>query len=75
MEVFEELFNPSFLDKNQKRPPIPKDASVTMAYVPLQETLESYSAEKALGEGTLFPELNKPFKQSETNPNRLKRSS
>ncbi|MBE6740819.1 MAG: spore coat associated protein CotJA [Ruminococcaceae bacterium] len=54
---------PTFLDKDKKkRPALPKDASVTMAYIPLQETLESYSADKALEEGTLFPELNKPFK-------------
>ncbi|MBQ9531557.1 MAG: spore coat associated protein CotJA [Eubacterium sp.] len=63
MENFEELFIPSFLENEQKkRPAIPKDASVTMAYIPLQETLESYSADKALEEGTLFPDLNKPFK-------------
>ena len=63
MENFEELFIPTFLDnEKKKRPAIPKDASVTMAYIPLQETLESYSADKALDEGTLFPELNKPFK-------------
>ena len=63
MENFEELFVPAFLEKTKnKRPPLPKDASVTMAYIPLQETLESYSAEKALEEGTLFPDLNKPFK-------------
>jgi len=63
MENFEELFMPTFLDKDKKkRPALPKDASVTMAYIPLQETLESYSADKALEEGTLFPELNKPFK-------------
>ncbi len=63
MENFEELFVPTFLEKDmKKRPAIPKDASVTMAYIPLQETLESYSADKALEKGTLFPDLNKPFK-------------
>ena len=63
MENFEELFIPTFLENNQKkRPAIPADASVTMAYIPLQETLENYSADKALEKGTLFPVLNKPFK-------------
>jgi len=63
MEKFEELFSPSFLNNSsEKRPALPKDAAVTMAYVPLQESLESYSAENALENGTLFPELNKEFK-------------
>ena len=62
MEIFEDLFNPSFLNSDEKKPAIPKDASVTMAYIPLQEKLETYSSEKALSEGTLFPELNKEFK-------------
>jgi len=63
MENFEDLFNPSFLNITAvKRSPLPKGASVTMAYVPLQESLETYSADKALENGTLFPELNKEFK-------------
>ena len=39
----------------------PVDTVVTMAYIPFQLDKTSYSAEKALGEGTLFPVLNKPF--------------
>ncbi len=39
----------------------PKDTVVAMAYVPFQLDKTSYSAEKALCEGTLFPVLNKPF--------------
>ena len=63
MEIFEDLFNPSFLNnKEQSKPALPKDASLTMAYVPLQESLEAYSSDKALENGTLFPDLNKPFK-------------
>jgi hypothetical protein len=63
MEIFEDMFNPTFLSNNtEKRPALPKDAAVTMAYVPLQESLDAYSADKALENGTLFPELNKEFK-------------
>lgn len=65
MEQYEDLFNPSFLRKKEhdkKRPALPKDASVTMAYVPLQEELITYDEEKALKNGTLFPSLNKEFK-------------
>lgn len=39
----------------------PEDTVVAMAYVPFQLDKTSYSAEKALHEGTLFPVLNKPF--------------
>ena len=63
MEIFEDLFNPTFLnEKAESQPALPKDAAVTMAYVPLQKNIETYSEEKALENGTLFPELNKPFK-------------
>lgn len=63
MEKYEDMFNPSFLNKSNKMiPPIPSDASVTMAYVPFQQQAVTYEEEKdALCEGTLFPELNKPF--------------
>ena len=40
---------------------LPSDTAVAMAYVPFQLDKTSYSAEKALCEGTLFPVLNKPF--------------
>lgn len=56
-----DLFKPSFL-KSDKRPALPEDASVTMAYVPLQLELNTYDADVALCNGTLFPALNKPFK-------------
>lgn len=39
----------------------PANTAVAMAYVPFQLDKTSYSAEKALCEGTLFPVLNKPF--------------
>lgn len=32
-----------------------------MAYVPWQYFYKVYEPEKALGVGTIFPELNKPF--------------
>ena len=43
------------------RPPLPKDATVTMAYVPLQTDIITYDEDKALQNGTLFPTLNKVF--------------
>lgn len=68
MEKYEELFNPSFLQKESaakeacdNRPPLPKDAAVTMAYVPLQTDIITYDEDKALQCGTLFPALNKVF--------------
>lgn len=58
----EELFAPSFLVNTERRHAIPKDASVTMAYVPLQLTVEAYKSQEGLAKGTLFPQLDKPFK-------------
>ncbi len=60
MDNYVDLFKPSFL-KSDKRPPLPEDASVTMAYVPLQLELVTYEYDTALKNGTLFPALNKPF--------------
>jgi len=40
---------------------LPKDATVTMAYVPFQLDSSRYDDEAALKNGTLFPCLNKPF--------------
>lgn len=56
----DELFMPSFL--KPKKPALPKDATVTMAYVPLQQTIETYELEEGLKKGTIFPQLNKEFK-------------
>ena len=63
MEKYVDMFNPDFLrNKSTVLPPLPADASVTMAYVPFQQQPVIYDEEKtALCEGTLFPELNKPF--------------
>lgn len=61
MEAYTDMFKPSFLKKD-KRPALPEDASVTMAYVPLQLELTSYELDKGFNEGTIFPALNKPFR-------------
>lgn len=41
---------------------LPEIMTVTMAYVPFQIDPEFYSAEDAFCRGTLFPDLDKPFK-------------
>ena len=40
---------------------LPEDPVLAMAYVPWQHLKEVYEPEAALANGTLFPELNKPF--------------
>ncbi len=40
----------------------PGDATVAMAYVPWHQLQEVYEPELALERGTLFPELDKPFR-------------
>lgn len=72
MQKYEDLFMPSFLvDCNDDcgtlqytgtLPPFPKDATVTMAYVPFQQNIDPYEPETALSNGTLFEQLDKPFK-------------
>ncbi len=37
------------------------DMVLAMAYVPIQQLGNTYDAENGLCEGTIFPELNKPF--------------
>ena len=39
----------------------PKDPVIGMAYVPWQQLNDVYEPEVALQQGTLFPELYKPF--------------
>lgn len=58
------MFNPSFLKNTSGGilSPFPSDAAVAMAYVPFQQAPVIYEDErKALNQGTLFPELDKPF--------------
>lgn len=64
MHKFEDMFNPSFLNSRTDNmlPPLPNDASVTMAYIPYQQAPVTYDDKaKALMQGTMFPELDKPF--------------
>ncbi len=42
-------------------PKLPLDTVVTMAYVPFQTELVTYTSNEALCNGTLFPELDKKF--------------
>lgn len=62
MDKYEDLFNPSFLNKKGILKPLPSDAAVTMAYIPFQQEPVLYDTEEeALMQGTVFPELDKPF--------------
>lgn len=64
MHKYEDMFNPSFLQKrdNTMLPPLPSDATVTMAYIPYQQEPVTYEDKtKALNQGTMFPDLDKPF--------------
>lgn len=64
MDKYDELFSPSFLNNSNQNilPLLPKEPTVTMAYIPFQQQAVIYSEEDAaLDAGTLFPELNKPF--------------
>ncbi len=56
MDVIKQLQNSDFFIA-----PLPKDTTVTMAYVPYQNADKLYSPEQAICMGTLFPELDKPF--------------
>jgi hypothetical protein len=49
--------------RNESRSPLPEHPVVTMAYVPFQQYQPTnlYSAEEGLAQGTLFPDLDKPF--------------
>ena len=38
-----------------------QDFSLAMAYVPVQKFGQTYEIEEAWNNGTLFPDLNKPF--------------
>lgn len=42
-------------------PRFPKDASVAMAYVPYQDSVEMFPLDKSLDVGTVFVTLDKPF--------------
>ena len=44
-------------------PALPSDTVTTMAYVPFQTDTSMYDDNEALCNGTLFIDLNKPFKR------------
>lgn len=41
--------------------PLPTKTVVAMAYIPFQQFSTTYSAEKGFDQGTIFPDLDKPF--------------
>ena len=42
-------------------PALPEDTVTAMAYIPFQTDTRQYSPDRALENGTLFVDLNKPF--------------
>ena len=56
MDVIKELQNSEYFIK-----PLPEKTVIAMAYVPYQNAERLYSPECGIKNGTLFPELNKPF--------------
>lgn len=53
--------NNNIINSNMSR--FPQNAPLAMAYVPFQEWGEVYTDEEAFPTGTLFPELNFPFRR------------
>ncbi len=53
--------NNNSINNNMSR--FPQNAPLAMAYVPFQEWGEVYTDEEAFPIGTLFPELNFPFRR------------
>ena len=56
MDVIKEIQNADFFIT-----PLPKEPVVAMAYVPYQNAKKLYSPEQGIRNGTMFPELHKPF--------------
>ena len=46
---------------NSAKTPFPEDPALAIAYVRWQELNNVYEPEKAFMQGTLFPDLDKPF--------------
>lgn len=57
MDIIRELQNSEFFVQ-----PLPENPVVAMAYVPYQNPKKLYSPEHGIQTGTLFPDLDKPFK-------------
>ena len=49
------------MNNTSAKAPIPEDPALAIAYVRWQNLCNVYDPEKALMQGTLFPELDKPF--------------
>ena len=49
--------------ENAQRSPLPNNPVVAMAYVPFQQydSKNIYAAEEGFRQGTIFPDLDKPF--------------
>ena len=56
-----DLFNSSNCSMDHELSPLPENPVVAMAYVPFQQYNTVYPAEQGFDNGTIFPELNKPF--------------
>ena len=56
MDIIKEIQNADYYIS-----PLPRNTTVTMAYVPYQNASKLYAPEQAIRSGTMFPELNKPF--------------
>ena len=46
---------------NSAKTPFPEDPALAISYVRWQNLYNVYEPEKALVQGTIFPELDKPF--------------
>ena len=46
---------------HQTKSPFPEDPALAIAYVRWQELTNVYELDEALRQGTIFPELDKPF--------------
>ncbi|HRR77944.1 MAG: spore coat associated protein CotJA [Ruminococcus sp.] len=59
LEDTEKIIRP---DNNSISSRFPENTPLAMAYVPYQQWGDVYDDDKALTQGTLFPELDLPFK-------------
>ena len=57
--------NMSGKPNNSEMTRFPKHTPIAMAYVPFQQWGETYSLDKGFERGTIFPELDFPFKPEE----------
>ncbi len=62
-DMYQRPFLPSQNNSNNNMSRFPQNASLAMAYVPFQEWGEVYSDDEAFPVGTLFPDLNFPFRR------------